>query len=95
MKTLGDGDATLTPDQVWQEIKERVEEVADSICGRRTPVKKQQWMATEILEMMDQRRKVKAQINREEYKKLCQDIQRESRKARRVTTSNSVQSLKD
>ncbi len=81
MRSIDNAD-TVTPDQLWHEIKSRVEEVADNICGKKASEKKQQWMTTEILGMMEHRRKSKNNISHEEYKTMSKNIQKTCRKAK-------------
>ena len=46
-------------DQVWDTLKECIEQVAEAICGKEQHKKKQNWMTAEILQIMEERRMYK------------------------------------
>ena len=46
-------------DQVWDTMKECIEEIAEEICGKEQHKKKQNWMTAEILHIMEERRRFK------------------------------------
>jgi len=46
-------------DEIWNTLKKSIGEVAEEICGRLKLEKKQNWMNTHILSMMEERRKYK------------------------------------
>ncbi len=80
MRSIDNAD-TVTPDKLWHEIKSRFEEVTDNICRKKTSEKKQQWMTTEILGMMEHRRKSRNNISHKDYKTMSKNIQKACRKA--------------
>src|SRR3989442_5468331 len=62
-------------DEIWKRLKEGIVTVAEEICGEMHS-KKQNWMNSEILHKMEERRKCKNMRNEEQYKKLKQGIQK-------------------
>ena len=46
-------------EQIWNKLKECVTDVASEICGKEQNKKKQNWMNSDILDMMEERRKFK------------------------------------
>ena len=69
----------------WIKLLSCMKTVAEEVSGRRKHVKNQPWITIEILSRMNERSKTettKQQNNkREEYKKVCRDIQRQCRLA--------------
>src|SRR6267154_5452569 len=63
-------------DEIWKNLKEGIAEVAEEICGKEQLPKKQNWMNSEILHKMQERRNCKNRNEEEQYKKLKHEIQK-------------------
>src|SRR5437867_7019253 len=61
---------------IWNKLKEGIATVAEEICEKEQLPKKQNWMNSEILRKMEERRKCKNTKEEEEYKKLKHEIQK-------------------
>ena len=59
----------------WNKLKEDIAIVAEEMCERDRMSKKQNWMNSEILSKMEERRKAKIMTDDGLYKKLKQEIQ--------------------
>ena len=59
---------------IWNKLKERIEMVAEEICGKEQMMKKQNWMTPDILAKMEDRRKAKNLGDEGRYKKLKQEV---------------------
>ncbi|HET6457666.1 MAG TPA: hypothetical protein VFG24_02160, partial [Nitrosopumilaceae archaeon] len=72
-------------DQIWDKLKESIGDIAEEICGKEQAQKKQKWMNSQILNVMEERRKYKI-LNTEEgqrrYKELKQWVQKLCREAK-------------
>ena len=71
--------------QIWDKIKESIGDVAEEICGREQVQKKQKWMNSHILKMMEERRKYKnmqTDEGQKKYKELKHRIQKLCREAK-------------
>ena len=69
-------------EETWNKLKERIEMVAEEICGKEQIMKKQNWMTSDILAKMEDRRKAKNLGDAGRYKKLKQEIQKLCREAK-------------
>src|SRR3989441_13271305 len=69
-------------DEIWKRLKDGISTVAEEICGKEMQPKKQNWMNSEILHKMEERRKCKNMRDEEQYKKLKQDIRKLCRQAK-------------
>src|SRR3954463_8543882 len=69
-------------EETWNKLKERIEMVAEEICGKEQIMKKQNWMTSNILAKMEDRRKAKNLGDEGRYKKLKQEIQKLCREAK-------------
>jgi exonuclease III len=72
-------------EQIWNKLKECVTDIASEICGKEQNKKKQNWMNSNILEMMEERRKYKnsgTEIGMIKYKELKHTIQKQCRIAK-------------
>ena len=72
-------------DQIRDKLKESIGDIAEEICGKEQAQKKQKWMNSQILNVMEERRKYKI-LNTEEgqkkYKELKQRVQKLCREAK-------------
>src|SRR6188768_938586 len=59
MEEEGIETVTRRIDQVWDTLKECIEEIAEEICGKEQHKNKQNWMTAEILHNMEERRRYK------------------------------------
>ena len=69
-------------DTIWNKLRESIEWAAEEVCGKEQRTKKQNWMTTEILSKMEERRIRKHLKYIEQYKKLKHEIQRLCREAK-------------
>src|SRR6187399_193607 len=72
-------------DQVWDTLKECIEEIAEEICEKEQHKKKQNWMTAEILHIMEERRRYKNLHTVEgdnKYKEIKHSIQKLCREAK-------------
>ena len=67
---------------MWNTLKKGIEIVAQEICGKDKQSKKQNWMNSEILEKMEERRECKIRNEEGQYKKLKHEIQKMCQKAK-------------
>src|SRR5881296_1256237 len=75
-------DGCLEVDEIWKRLKDGISTVAEEICGKEMQPKKQNWMNSEILHKMEERRKCKNMRDEEQYKKLKQEIRKLCRQAK-------------
>src|SRR5437867_1875970 len=59
---------------IWNKLKEGIATVAEDICRRKQLPKKQNWMNSEILRKMEERRKCKNMKEEAQYKKLQHEM---------------------
>src|SRR2546425_789332 len=52
-------DGCMEVDEIWKRLKDGISTVAEEICGKEMQPKKQNWMNSEILHKMEERRKYK------------------------------------
>ena len=72
-------------DQIWKNLKESIEDIAEEICGKEHTKKKQKWMNAHILNLMEERRKFKnlhTEEGQRKYKELKQMVQKLCREAK-------------
>jgi len=69
-------------DEIWKKLSEGIGVVADEICGKEQLPMKQNWMNSEILSKMEERRLCKNRKDLGEYKRLKQEIRRMCRDAK-------------
>src|SRR3989441_10139465 len=65
-------DGCMEVDEIWKRLKDGISTVAEEICGKEMQPEKQNWMNSEILHKMEERRKCKNMWDEEQYKKLKQ-----------------------
>src|SRR5437867_4071364 len=75
-------DGCMKVDEIWKRLKDGISTVAEEICGKEMQPKKQNWMNSEVLHKMEERRKCKNMRNEEQYKKLKQKIRKLCRQAK-------------
>src|SRR2546425_470584 len=75
-------DGCMKVDEIWKKLKDGISTVAEEICGKEMQPKKQNWMNSEILHKMEERRKCKNMRDEEQYKKLKQEIRKLCRQAK-------------
>ena len=81
---------------IWNNLKRCITEVANDLCGKSRPEKKQAWITIEILDKMKKRSHIKNQRNkREKYLELCRDIQKSCRKAKERYYENKCMELEE
>src|SRR5437867_5025284 len=75
-------DGCMEVDEIWKRLKDSISTVAEEICGKEMQPKKQNWMNSEILHKMEERRKCKNMRDEEQYKKLKQESRKLCRQAK-------------
>src|SRR5206468_2940859 len=68
--------------EIWNKLKEVIESVAEEICGKDQQLKKQSWMNSDILRLMEERRNCKIRKEEDQYTKLKHLIQKQCREAK-------------
>src|SRR2546425_7308156 len=68
--------------EIWNKLREGIATVAEEICGKEQLPKKQNWMNSQILRKMEERRKCTNMKEEEQYKKLKHEIQKLRREAK-------------
>ena len=84
-----------TVDGIWKKLKESITVVAEKICGTGRQEKKQPWITIDIMLKMEERRKLKLENKRVEYKQLCKDIKKSCRKAREKYYEDKCKELEE
>ena len=79
--------------EIWKKLKEGIATVAEEICGKEQLPKKQNWMNSEILCKMEERRKCK-NMKEEQYKKLKHEMQSYDVKPKTNIMKTSARKLK-
>ena len=69
-------------DETWKKLKEAIAIVAEEMCERDRMSKKQNWMNSEILNKMEERRKAKNRKDDGLYTRLKHEIQKLCREAK-------------
>src|SRR2546425_13083571 len=75
-------DGCMEVDEIWKRLKEGIVTVAEEICGKEKQPKKQNWMNSEILHKMEERRICKNMKAEEQYKRLKNEIRKLCREAK-------------
>ena len=82
-------------DEIWKKLSECIEVVADEICGKEQLPMKQNWMNSEILRKMEERRLCKIRKDVRQCKRLKHEIRRMCREAKdRYTMKTNARKLK-
>src|SRR3989441_2116716 len=69
-------DGCMEVDEIWKRLKDGISTVAEEICGKEMQSKKKNWMNSEMLHKMEERRKCKNTRDEEQYKKMKQEIRK-------------------
>src|SRR3989441_12456290 len=69
-------DGCIEVDEIWKRLKEGIVTVAEELCGKEKQPKKQNWMNSEILHKMEERRICKHMKAEEQYRKLKNEIRK-------------------
>src|SRR3989442_1552203 len=75
-------DRCIEVDDIWKRLKDGIVTVAEEICGKEMQTKKQNWMNSEILQKMEERRKMQNMKDEVQYKKLKHEIRKLCRQAK-------------
>ena len=75
-------DGCVEVDEIWRRLKEGFVTVAEEICGKEKQPKKQNWVNSEILHKMEERRVCKNMKAEEQYKRLKNEIRKLCREAK-------------
>ena len=84
-----------TVDGIWKKLKESITVVAEKICGVGRQEKKPPWITIDIMLKMEERRKLKLENKRVEYKLLYKDIKQSCRKAREKYYEDKCKELEE
>ena len=69
-------DGCMEIDEIWKKLKDGIAIVAEEICGKEQLTKKQNWMNSEILRKMEERRQCQIMKEEAKYKMLKHEIQK-------------------
>ena len=85
-------------EEIWTNLKNTIEVVAEQHIGKAANVKRQSWMTEELLDLMDRRRSFKndpSDNGKRQYKQLKKDIQRLCRSTKEAFIESKCKELED
>ena len=75
------------PEELWTEVREIVQEAVIKSIPKKKKCKKAKWFSEEALHIAEKRRDAKSKGEKERYKHLNVEFQRESRRDKKVFLS--------
>ena len=75
------------PDELWNEVRDTVQEAMIKIIPREKECKKAKWLSEEALQIAEKRREAKGKGEKERYNHFNAELQRTIRKPSSVTSA--------
>ena len=72
------------PEEGWTEVHNIVQEAVTKTISRKKKCKKAKWLSREVLQIAEERRKVKGKGEREKYTQLNAEVQRRARRDKKA-----------
>ena len=76
------------PDELWNEVRDTVQETGIKIIPMERKGKKEKWLSEEALQIATKRREVKSKGEKERYKHLNAEFQRIARRDKKAFLSD-------
>ena len=76
------------PDELWDEVRDIVQETGIKIIPKKKKYKKAKWLPEEVLQIAEKRRETKGKGNKERYTYLNAEFQRLARRDKKAFLSD-------
>ena len=83
------------PDEVWNEVRDIVQETRIKTIPRERKCKKAKWLSGEALQIAVKRREAKSKGTKERYKHLNAEFQRIARRDKKAFLSNRCKEIEE
>ena len=83
------------PDELWNEVRDIVQETGIKTIPMEKKCKKEKWLSGEALQIAVKRREAKSKGGKERYKHLNAEFQRIARRDKKVFLSNQCKEIED
>ena len=83
------------PDELWNEVRDIVQETGIKTIPMEKKCKKAKWMSEEALQIAVKRRKAKSKGEKERYKHLNAEFQRIARRDKKAFFSNQCKEIEE
>ena len=83
------------PDELWNEVRDIVQETGIKIIPVEKKCKKAKWLSGEALQMAVKRREVKSKGEKERYKHLNAEFQRIARRDKKAFLSDQCKEIEE
>jgi len=84
-----------TPDELWAEIYNTVQETGSKTITKKKKCKQAKWLSEEALQIAVKRREVKSKAEKERYTHLNADLQRIARRDKKAFLSDQHKEIED
>ena len=86
----GLGLVNSTPEELWTEVHNIVQEAENKTIPKKKTSKKAKWLSEEALQIAKERREVKSKGEQERYIQLSADLQRTAQRDKKAFFNDSV-----
>ena len=83
------------PDELWNEIRDVVQETGIKIIPMEEKCKKAKWLSGEALQIAVKRREAKSKVEKERYKHLNADFQRIARRDKKAFLGDQCKEIEE
>ena len=83
------------PDELWNEVRDTVQETGIKTIPMEKKCKKAKWLSEEALQIAAKRREAKSKGEKERYKHLNAEFQRIARRDKRAFLSNQCKEIEE
>ena len=81
------------PDELWNEVRDIVQEIRIKIIPKKKKYKKAKWLSEEALQITVKRREVKSKVDKERYTHLNAEFQRIARRDKKAFLSDQCKEI--
>ena len=78
------------PEELWTEVRNIVQEVANKIIPKENKSKKAKWLSEEALQIVEEQKEVKSKGERESYTQLNEGFQKIARRDKKAFFNDSA-----
>ena len=83
------------PDELWNEVRDIVQETGIKTIPREKKCKKAKWLSGEALQIAVKRREAKSKVEKERYKHLNAEFQRITRRDKKAFLSDQCKEIEE
>ena len=83
------------PDELWNEVRDIVQETGSKTISVEKKCKKAKWLSEEALQIAEKRREVKSKGEKERYKHLNAEFQRIARRDKKAFFSDQCKEIEE